>query len=488
MNKTNKILIGFGTVAAVAAPVITVVSCGDETPTATFWNYKDYISEDAQNSIKGYYDYTQFNDLPELERAILGNKVMAGVGSDYYNVMLANKGLIQKIDFNAVFKGVKVTVNGTEKTFGNLPAAEIEETVKSLYTKQVWDLMATFDDSVDTGDLWEYMVPYFLQNKVIAINPTKVTANAGHDAELATLKGVDQTAIDALFPDKSYSAILAKLKAIGFKDIAVNNYMRDNLMIGSEVTTFSNTVNADTAPTYIQGFDAVLDSLSSDESHRRFIDSGYETLMALHSRSEVEQFGSDVAIMYNGDALDAFYGQDQVPKVTNWDHAGEIRTITPTNTTYLLDGVVIPAYITGDNLTTVNEMINKSLYQNATLTDETIYNDGEIIDVNMAYNNFDFVNYTTPIQAIYEDIMGDGTAGTGYFCDTFVDAPGNKFGAAGDAPTDEELATAANNVEAYAKHIFEISGTIDANHITKPIDSDVQEVVEGLYNKAFINN
>lgn len=54
--------------------------------------------------IEEKYDYVEFGDLPELRRAIQEERVAAGVGSDYYNVILVEKQLVNKINFSKVLK------------------------------------------------------------------------------------------------------------------------------------------------------------------------------------------------------------------------------------------------------------------------------------------------------------------------------------------------------------------------------------------------
>lgn len=473
MKKLNKIAFGFGTLAVTALPVAAVVSCGGSDASASFWNYSDYISDDANESISSSYSYSEFGDLPDFERAIINKQAIGGVSSDYYIVKMANDGLIQPINFNEVFAGITTNVGGSDVTFGALEGDALKNAVKSLYTQQVWDLMASFDDQMDNGELWQYMVPYFLQNKVVAVNPFKVeplTTDPNQATFINTLRGYDQTAIDLLFPDKTYKGILTTLKANGFDDLAINNYMRDNLMIGSETTGSSATIdngiaNIDKGKEYINGFQNTIDIF--DDS--KFIDSGFETLMALHSSSEKEIYDADTAFMYNGDALDAFQGYDQ-GEVEDLTHIAEIRTITPINSTYLLDGIVVPTYVTGDLLSQVNAAINVSFYKNANVVSEDqIITDEEINTFNMAYNNFNYVNYTTPFVEIYNDVI------TNYFADDLV----------GDNKTVNKNLTGSG---AYASQIFKINGPIDADHITQPVDGELLEAVQTEYNRAFINN
>ena len=374
----KKILLGTTFAAGITVPIaVAMTSVKDKS--MTFWNYEDYMNEDNQNQLTKEYGYSQFGDLPELGQAIKDNSVVAGVGSDYYNVQLINDGLIKKIDFNALY--------GYPET-----GAALETKVKALYTDAAWKLMESFTDKIKAGKgkLWEYMIPYFIQNKVIAYrvdalqDPTDPTADL---TALTALKGTDQTDIQNVFAsDMTWTGIMTKLKSLmkpGRTHLAINNYMRDNLMIGSEngnLNNFSSDLNDSNYKSQISGFKNVINGWNS-----QFIDSGADTLNSLIDNNE--DFKADVAFLYNGDALDAFYGSDNFEPADD-SKDGLIRTITPGNSSLLLDGIVIPSYIDDDQDDKVLTNIRNILYTGFDATTDTEFEEG------MMYNNFDYVNYS----------------------------------------------------------------------------------------------
>lgn len=486
MKKISKIGLTLSASLTLAAPLVSVVSCGSSAK-GGFYNYLDYMSPTAEETFKNKYGFEVFSDLPELRTAIENQAAVGGVGSDYYNAKLASEGLIQKVDFNAVFDGVTVKdANNKEYTFSvatKLSDTDVESALKLLYTKDAWNLMSQFNSKLTgeaNGDkLWEYMIPYFIQQKVIAVNPFKVTETAANKADLDVLKRFDQDAIDKILDENNdqkltYIEILTKLHKIGFKTLTLNNYMRDNLAIGSEETgNFTMAVKGSTYPKLLDGLKNVVNSFTGNDNSGKVVsvDSGYESLMSVHSVNK-DGVNSDAAIIYNGDALDAFQGSDQEATEDLTKNA-LIRVIHPTNSTFLLDGIVIPTYIEGDKLADLYQTIKGALYENANIVDQTKITDadGSINQFNKAYSNFDFVNYTTPIDAIYKG------AEQNYFSD--LDNTDKNVYPSGTA-TDSGV---------YAeKNIFEIKNALlDEFHLTSPIDSELESQVTSEYNNYIEN-
>ena len=421
MNK--KLLLTLGAAVAASTPVFAVVSCSlfsgdseDGRSNLEFYNYEDYINDDDADPSEGTsaaildsrYHYQTFGDLPEFETYIKQERTIGGVGSDYFNASLAQRGLIRKIDFSKVFD-----MPGDKSLW--------ETELQKIYTPEAWKILNSFALTNDEGSndidgdgiddqLWEYMIPYFSQNKVLAFNPfDDEFANAPADV-LATLQGTDQAAIQALFGgDLSYSNILTKMHEWGASRFVNNDYMRDNMMIGSESLNGDTTGHVDSVAQGRQYLDAYKTMLH--DTGMRVSDvqtSGTETLRSL-LRINGHQPTSSVGFMYNGDALYGYYGGDIDGAVD-----GELRIVTPENSTYLLDGVVMAANTTADLdvQDRFYDTIKEALFKGA----QTSYSGyaGFTSSDNMVYNNFDYVNYTPSYTNVHEFIE-DKT--DGYFVD-----------------------------------------------------------------------
>ncbi len=109
INKfAKKAALSVGTVGAIAAPIASTISCSLFNKSGShsdyeFYNYVDYMNENTQTNIEKVFDYAEFGDLPELQQSIRDERVAAGIGSDYFNAMLAGEGLIAKINFAKLY-------------------------------------------------------------------------------------------------------------------------------------------------------------------------------------------------------------------------------------------------------------------------------------------------------------------------------------------------------------------------------------------------
>lgn len=513
MKKSNKtLLLSLGTIGAVVAPVASLVSCnlfggGSDESDKEFMNYVDYISDAPRSLIESRYTYTEFGDLPELKVAIQEERIAGGIGSDYYNAYLAGTGAISKIDFARLYKMPELANSAT-----------LHDKLKDIYSSTTMSILDAFDkdmilrldngkpakwdadgkrvpaakgeethDLDNDGDddfLWEYMAPYFAQNKVLAVNIQRLFNAGGKSvAELKDSNGdfIDQTAFEALVKTKlgskelTYTNILDVLKTeFGANQIIVNNYMRDNLMIGSEITN-NGTVQAplDQA-TVTKQSDAFFGMIKNFDSKPDYSDSGVGTLDFLVSN---QVGGAQVGIMYNGDALYSNYGGSQ-----NGDE-GMTRIITPKNSTFLLDGMIIPSYMNdSENIADkikMYDIIGEALYsgiQNQAKINEVntgtqqlpVWTGGTINPsfkrLNNAFANFDNVNYTPAFKQLYKYVMDEQD---GYFNDG------------------TSLDTTSRGIMKSTEDAENAIGTNFNNNITSIVDGDFEQEITNIYNSNF---
>ncbi|NQZ65755.1 MAG: hypothetical protein HRT99_00875, partial [Mycoplasmatales bacterium] len=403
----RKKLITLGIIPLIFTPSIIVSSCSSPFSSLRkshleFYNYVDYMAKSNVDLIKESFTYSEFPDLPDLEQAINDKKIISGVGSDYFNSSLAGKGKISKIDFSKIF-GItkdksqwetelkKIYTDETFKLLDSFPLYKLDSNGKKIMdndNQPVTDI----DDDNKSDKLWEYMIPYFIQNKLIAINPFKVTSKPGQENSLKILKEGDQNSIDNLFPKKTYKGILDKLNNIGFNKLIINDYMRDNLMIGSENdngTIFTGEIKSlDEAKNHLNGLKKSFSSFGAPNDIS-WIESGVDSLSSLLPNWKNNSFSknADVAMIYNGDALYAHNGGGSDDE----SNKNKIRFIIPENPTFLLDGIIIPKYLEKSKLETdkIYNLLRK-LFKYSTIKPENNYVNAD----NLLYDNFDSVNYT----------------------------------------------------------------------------------------------
>lgn len=405
MKKISHKLSLLASLASVIAIPMSTMACGKSTISAkaVFWNYEDYISEEAEDGItKDGFTFQQFGDLPTFETNLRQGNAAGGIGSDWLNATLAKAKIIKKINFNKVFE---YTQTGTE----------LENKLKTLYTPEAWKLMAQFDSYIGDVDgdgtpdkLYEYTIPYFMQNKVIAVNPYKVAETSQNKSFLDTLKSGSQEDVQQLFATKTWSGILSTLKGQGFTQLAVNDYMRDNLMIGSEGNTADNfTSQIDkiaTAESHLDGFKNLIDTFG--KSNVVFETSGVKNIEKILSKNSGSgQTKQQIAFAYNGDALFAHNGLYDDSYKSN-----EIRIINPTNSSFLMDGFVVSAYASTALEDKLYGTVKKYLYGGF----DKLFTDAEFEDENILFDNFDYVNYTPAFEQLHKYVE------TNYFDDDEV--------------------------------------------------------------------
>lgn len=479
MKNTKKIILGLGATAAVVTPIVATVSCSlfggssNGKSSRQFWNYEDYIDEDIKNNIQGSYTYSEFGDLPEFRQALIDKTAAAGVGSDYFNAKLAEDGYIQKLDFGRLY-GI------------TNDRSQWESILSKYYTKEAWDLLSNFNlhgygeriastddaklskedkDYIDNnggdktklpehdvdGDgtsdfLWEFMAPYFMQNKVVAINlkdlAPAIAAKTSKSVEDVMKMSNDD--VNALFADKTYAGILKQLKNdYNVTSFTINDYMRDNMMIGSENadgSVFTSTVKD------VKDGEAQLDSFMTKVKlgwRLQWETSGVDTLESITKNDRTSQ----AALMYNGDALAAYNGGYEEGSET-----GNIRVILPKNATFMCDGFVISSDIKNDRveMDRIYDVAKNTLYKGVNTTYKADANATPFagyISENNVYKNFDYVGYTAAFSQLYSYVM-DG--------DNYFDGDNDKFISAAT-----EKAAAALT-----------SKKIDADHTTSVIDDN----------------
>lgn len=457
MSKIKKVTLGAVSIAAVVAPIASTISCNMSVGyKPALFNYVDYISERGQEILEKNFNYKTFDDLPEFEQALKQGRTIGGIGSDYYNAKLIKQGQLKKIDFHKALHIPSTVTN-------------IATELQNLYTTDVWNQLAQFDSYLGDVDgdgtvdhLWEYMVPYFTQSKVLAFNISRGNWSA---AELATLNPTTETskakqdAIENMVSDHSYLGLLKFMKQHGYTKFVNNDYQRDNAMIGSEKTGhFTGKMKESNYKSFVNNYISTIEEGLGIDFHGDDVISEASGVASLdHLINPKQSWGA--SFLYNGDAQYAHiggskYDGDDTP--ADWAAQGaNIRFLTPENPVYLLDGFVI------SSKSETNSELENHLYEDMY---NAVFAGGEkplaqINDDTPAFINYDFVGYTTPFKSIF-DYVNDDSAG-GYFEDDFV---GKML-----LPTAGVISPAA---------------TINQNRIIWPVDDQLQNDFSIYYEQA----
>ncbi|TNK81791.1 hypothetical protein C4M97_00325 [Mycoplasmopsis pullorum] len=340
-----------------------------------FYNYKSYISQNNMKEISKTIDYKQFFEINDFTNAIVNNRTIGGIGSDFQVTSLIKKGFLKPLDFEKIFK-LDYKINSKE---------ELKQTLKSVYSPVVWKHLESYDHMLETDwrgedlrdsngekiHLWEYFLPYYVQDATIVWNPTKIqnSFDSISDEELDTnLAGIDQ--FSGLNDSHSIFNILNTLKNKGVTNFSFTDALRDNLLYGSSFIStgeidankkpiitdeyFEGTVlgerdNQNESERYnlnwyyknlIKDFsNLILDSTGhkvTNSNNINFTADGLELLTKIISPGNGEK-QYQAGLLYNGDALDAYYSEDNFEDVPE----GTIKYLKPSKNILLVDGVIM---------------------------------------------------------------------------------------------------------------------------------------------------
>ncbi|MBU4691208.1 hypothetical protein [Mycoplasma zalophi] len=339
------IILGLISVISVAFAITIKLDTGYKP---SIYNYGSYLEPSIIKEFKSKYNYKVFNDINEFTTALNNEKAIAGVGSDFQAAQLIIDDKIKKIDFKLLFNIENNILNGLKNIFRKeiidhlivydnyiLSLIKINYPQK-LLTENTYDV----DGDKKEDHFWEYVVPYYSQDKVIAYN-----VNNKFRPHIKLTEEEKENGIE--FKDKSWFGIMKTLKEHGYTNFGWNNAYYDNLMIGAfyenyknpgtwidEKTKklkqfdFTNYTNA------IDGFNNFIKDTTTfdirDTKHNFLIGDGLELLNTL---IEPKLNKADAAILYNGDAIDAYYSSDNFSDTDD----GDIKFIRPRNNYLLVD-------------------------------------------------------------------------------------------------------------------------------------------------------
>ncbi|WP_027334149.1 hypothetical protein [Mycoplasma elephantis] len=368
-----------------------------------FYNYASYISLENRKKLDKTFDYKEFAVLDEFSDALTREKAIAGVGTDHQVVSLIKQDRLKKIDYNHLF-GM--------------------DTPKNLISENIWTQLESYDKYLLTDwngkpfseprHLWEYFIPYYAQDFVIAYNHAK--NNNKH------------ISVDT---HDSYFEILTKLAEQDYKKLFILNDFRILLAIGtSRMIQDDNTykdmfyssdcdgyVTDDNYKKQIKSFINMIEDSTkfkiNDGKHIIFDGNGQEVLRSLiDPNSDV-----DMAILFNGDALDAYYSEDNISSVPK----GSITIIKPRNNVMAIDGVIINKNASDKEYKNYLDVFNDCFFKGykehtkfdtngnydkeaslKSLYDASLKN-GEIDYESYPFlSNFDLINYTPVYKVEYD--------------------------------------------------------------------------------------
>lgn len=386
-----------------------------------FYNYESYIDPANQACLSQDYNYSVFQNISEFQSFLQQSKTIGGITSDFQVVSLINEGLVQSINHSLIYK--------------NFPThASLEEQEKFLqqhWRGQVWAHFQSFNKYLTKNDrYWRYVLPYYMQDKVVAYNVDKLSRK-----NLANLTTTEQNE-GITFVDQSFYGVIKTLSQKGFKRIGWTNSPQDNLLHGAYYHNFklsqkhpsstpfhklSTLVTEENLKEYVDSFLELVNDATgaplSDTTRNFLVSDGLDLVTRL-----IDPNGDlDAAILYNGDALDAYFYEDNFPSLeTREEPYLPIKFVRPIDNIVFSDVLVVSSKLSTEESNKLLNKVYSCVYQGINLPENKILDthkqliqeeenssEDSLRDTFSHSNtlswlrNFDFINYTPTHQNFY---------------------------------------------------------------------------------------
>lgn len=350
----------------------------------TIYNYQSYVNPDLISEIEKNYSYREYKNNSEFNNAIDNNKAIAGISTDYMLVDLINSKKISKIEFEKAFQ-----ITDPTKFYSDQTNKQLEFFDKFIAPNS--KVKGDIDGDGIADKFSEYIIPIWLNNKVFIYNSEKIGNN-----------------IPNFNNNFSYKNILKELTKNGVSTLSWTNAPIENSVVGSEISSegFETTLTNDNYVKRIDQFSQIVKDGTghaiSDVSVNVFED---DSDVVLQSTIDPKSF-IEGSYLFNGDALDAFWSEDNFSNVPS----GTIKLVKPSNSPSFIDGFVVSSSISSDKQVELLKNLNNVFFEGKFKTKEEISSevtiDGKIEWNKLAsLSNFDYVNFTPTSKGEYDFIL-----------------------------------------------------------------------------------
>lgn len=415
-SKLFWIIIAF--VFSVGLVIIVVVFKFIYTFQPSFYSYSSYVDPQTVKQINKKYTYKEYASANEFEFALENNKAIAGIGSDYSIVSLIRQGKIAPIrkEMEKIIKKQYpfTTPLSWEDYWTEEAKQQMQEYDKYLKTEETqFFLKEKFNDpndpknpnNYDEFKFSDFVVPYFINDKVIALDTKKIWNK---------IDMTQEDVIKELKLDSQNTPTLEKvLEALNTSNSNVKiqwtKNERENVVLGDTISNPKEKWNTEiTENNYLEWLNnfakIVKDGtgFSMDNTNKNLFDTDSDIILnnLINPTSKI-----NVTMIYNGDALDAYYGHDNFQSIQDGDC---VRIIRSNYTVRVLDCFVVSSSISQNEkeklLNNFNELLFNGMFsdENELLAkDKNEFNTSGIIRI------FDYVNYTPAAAGAYKYIYNN---------------------------------------------------------------------------------
>lgn len=326
----------------------------------SIYNYESYLNKDIINKVKKDYSYHVFTNLDEFTRAIKNKKAVAGVSSDYQIARLILENKLKKINFQKAFN-ITYNDNNKKEIIMNLYTKEVKkqfdfydnwiiEEIKKINPentiyenkfkpyiyyndkKEILGFEVDGENGIDS--FYEFLIPYFTLDKMIVYNTENFEIFKNKRNNVVSSANFDEIKNGMEW----YNIIKSLVQKYKNPRIYWTNWFLDNAMIGQFYKYYLNDntqrdLNGNwkllDKTNYEDIFDHfnkfVLDATGAsikDINRNKLVTDGQELVSSI---IEPINGKADIAIMYNGDVLDAYYGKDNFASLEESNNISFVR-------------------------------------------------------------------------------------------------------------------------------------------------------------------
>ncbi|WP_228444765.1 type 2 periplasmic-binding domain-containing protein [Mycoplasma tullyi] len=397
-------------VSALALSSVLVASCegGNNLLNRNFVyaNFESYMSPNLQSELRQTYNNLQFDTFASNEKAITNFKnetYTIGTLSTYAVLDLIHQGILQKLDWS------QFDLSYLNDEDQEVPIKNSTDAL-ALFTDDVQKVLTSYSIDNKPVNLLDYAVPYFFQSLVFAYRGAKIDSLVDHQS--------------------SWYDILNTISSEQYRDRFNNNRLgivedeRSLYSIANIIKTSKDnqevSVNPPPSQLTLNQFADVYQEIADAGINFHNLATNNRSTALLNSDSSVILNNLDSGringgIMFNGDAIFSaqggeFHGEEDDPlKPTSED----FHIVTPVNTPLALDLIVVnqlnirhfPGFLE-QSYKVIRKVALEGVNQTLADFQEVLTEDPETIYKNGPLENFNYVQYTSPLKKISDPENG----------------------------------------------------------------------------------
>ena len=397
--------------------LITVISVKILNPyKPAFYIFSGYLDQTSMKVVDQKYSLKEYGDINEFDYALSNQKAMAGVTSDYLIINLINEGKLAPVS-----KEMQALNNIQSKTdylnfFTDEAQSQMQFYDQFISAKTQQELRKKYPEYLENNINYDFtfsdfVVPYFMNDQVYAFDTKKILGQTFAAGEKINPLGFSETNGIPL----ANSMIEAVNKIVtsynqknGVKIQWVKNEI-ENTILGTEFNggIFSTQLTNDNYKQLLDNFSQmVLQATGHKMSETGFNLFETDSDVILNNLINPDSY-INVATLYNGDALDAYWGNDNFKSITDGDR---LRIIRSKNSIRILDAFVVSSDISTENKQDLLKFFNEEVFAHTFSTkaelDELYAADSEnFYKQKGMLRIFDYVNYTVSAKGVYEFLV-----------------------------------------------------------------------------------